>query len=59
MYVADSVMKFQGNSVVTFYNNTANTNGGAYYVHNSYVTSKDFSSITFNKNTALQNGGAI
>ena len=45
--------------MVTFYNNTANTNGGAYYVHNSYVISKDFSSIMLNENTASHDGGAI
>ena len=31
MYVVNSNMTYQGNSIVTFYNNTANTNGGAYY----------------------------
>ena len=51
--VQDSIVKFEGNSIVTFYNNKVfNSNGGAVYVeHNSAAEFDEYSTVKFYNNS--------
>ena len=58
MYIVQSTIKFQGNSIVTLNNNKAGSDGGVMYIyHYSTVTFKENSLVTFRYNEVRHSNG--
>ena len=56
---SESFLTFKGNSTVTFYENHAKSDGGAFYIDYSTVTFEESSVVKFYNNFADNYGGAL